>query len=58
MLDFLGDKFDAVQQELDRLLPLVWDALGGEVVGEDTATEDLDLTPEMLGQIKTSPGHA
>jgi len=49
--DNVGPHLDSVQEELDRLLPLIRDALGSGAADGDAATEGLDLTPEMLEKL-------
>lgn len=47
-----GPHLELVQQELDRLLPLLRNALGSSIVGEDNATgEGLDLTSAVLERL-------
>ncbi|MFT5375272.1 MAG: two-component system sensor histidine kinase/response regulator [Candidatus Latescibacterota bacterium] len=42
---------DAAQAELDRLLPLLQDALGREVTSEESAEEGLDLAPDQVEKL-------
>jgi HPt (histidine-containing phosphotransfer) domain-containing protein len=50
--DETGPHLEAVQQELDRLLPLIRNALGSGIAGEDNATgEELDLPPGVLERL-------
>ncbi|MFT5377861.1 MAG: two-component system sensor histidine kinase/response regulator, partial [Candidatus Latescibacterota bacterium] len=50
--DETGPHLEAVQQELDRLLPLIRNVLGSGIAGEDNATgEELDLPPGVLERL-------
>ncbi len=42
---------NTVQEELDRLLPLIREALGGEISDADTAMEDVVLSSETLEKL-------